>query len=412
MKETRRERRGPLAALLLVVCCLLGTAWSCARKGGAFGPSGEGSAAVGAVARPEPTQAPGAVVAGRRAVPGLALFEDHTVGAPFVSGNLAVFPVYASVQEDVGEIVTLDEALQKGTAEVREVGPEAVAGEQVREVQQRAGEGAVVNTLVIENRGKQPILVLAGTILKGGKQDRQVGRDFLVGANETEPVDAFCIEHNRWTTVRDGLATGGKFRAMKVLAVGEVRGAGQYEGDQGKVWAKVSAVNQANGKESASGTLLATVDAADLVAEREAVAKEILAFFRASPQPADIVGMAYAVDGEVRGLRTFMSHGIFRKFEETLAGTAALEAITARRAAKARGESPQNGALGPAAVVAFVSDLDKGESEAARDSQAFRGESKKGESGYASTVQMKSAPAAAGPPAKQKAVTRDYLKKK
>jgi hypothetical protein len=234
MKETRRERRGPLAALLLVVCCLLGTAWSCARKGGAFGPSGEGSAAVDAVARPEPTQAPGAVVAGRRAVPGLPLFEDHTVGAPFVSGNLAVFPVYASVQEDVGEIVTLDEALEKGTAEVREVGPEAVAGEQVREVQQRTGEGAVVNTLVIENRGKQPILVLAGTILKGGKQDRQVGRDFLVGANETEPVDAFCIEHNRWTTVRDGLATGGKFRAMKVLAVGEVRGAGQYEGDQGQ----------------------------------------------------------------------------------------------------------------------------------------------------------------------------------
>jgi hypothetical protein len=73
---------------------------------------------------------------------------------------------------------------------------------------------------------------------------------------------------------------------------------------------------------------------------------------------------------------------------------------------------PKSGALGPAAVVAFVSDLDKGESEAARDSQAFRGESKKGESGYASTVQMKSAPAAAGPPAKQKAVTRDYLKKK
>lgn len=408
MRETRRGRRAPWAAFALVVCCLLGLAWSCVRQREVAGPPGDAPARVDAVVRAEP--APGSVVAGRRAIPGLPLFEDHTVGAPFVSGNLSVFPVYASVQEDPGAIVTLEEALERGTAEVREVGPEAVAGEVA---QMQRGDGAVVNTLVIQNRGKEPILVLAGTILKGGKQDRQVGRDFLVGANETEAVDAFCIEHNRWTTVRDGLATGGKFRAMKVLAVGEVRGAGQYEGDQGKVWAKVSAVNEANGKEAASGTLLATVDAEDLTAEREALVKEIVAFFRAAPQPADIVGLAYAVDGEVRGLRTFMSHGIYRKFEETLAGSAALEAITARRAAAARGEKPKNGALPPAAVVAFVAELDQGESEAARESDAFRGESKKGESGYASTVQMKgAAPAAGQPPAKPKAVTRDYLKKK
>jgi len=269
-----------------------------------------------------------------------------------------------------------------------------------------------VNTLVIDNRGDRPILVLAGTILKGGKQDRQVGRDFLVGANETAPVDAFCIEHNRWTTLRDGLATGGKFKAMKVLAVGEVRGAGQYEGDQGKVWAKVSEVNQANGKEAASGTLLATVDAADLVAEREALAKEILAFLHAAPQSSDIVGIAYAVDGEVRGLRTFMSHGVFLKFEDTLAGTAALEALTARRVAQARGEAPKSGSLDPKAVVAFVAELEKGASDAERDAPAFVGQSKKAEAGYASSVSMKSAPAASGPPSKPKAVTRDYLKKK
>src|SRR5262245_24118210 len=50
------------------------------------------------------------------APPGLRLDATHTVGAPLIDENLAVFPIYASVQEDIGEFTTLDAAMERGTA--------------------------------------------------------------------------------------------------------------------------------------------------------------------------------------------------------------------------------------------------------------------------------------------------------
>ena len=42
-----------------------------------------------------------------------------------------------------------------------------------------------MNTLVIENKGDVPIYVLAGTVVKGGKQDRQIGQDFIIEGKKT-----------------------------------------------------------------------------------------------------------------------------------------------------------------------------------------------------------------------------------
>ena len=75
----------------------------------------------------------------------------------------------------------------------------------------RHGDSATVNQLVIASTADLPILVTAGTILKGGKQDRQLGQDLLVAAGATVPVDAFCVERGRWNGVREGQSTDGVF---------------------------------------------------------------------------------------------------------------------------------------------------------------------------------------------------------
>ena len=121
----------------------------------------------------------------------------------------------------------------------------------------RGGGSAQVGKLAIQNKGQVPVYVLAGTIVKGGKQDRQIGQDFIIGAEETVPIDAFCVEHGRWNGTRDGKSTGGKFEAVKQLAHRDVRVAGQYKKDQSEVWSKVSKVNEANKKHSDSDSLLA-----------------------------------------------------------------------------------------------------------------------------------------------------------
>lgn len=362
-------------------------------------------------------------------VPGTSLFEGHSLGAPVVLGNLTVFAVYARSQEDIGEVLSLDEALERGVAEVREIGAEQPRdAEQGREAEQgpadqeRRGARAQVNKLVIENKSPLPILVLAGTIVKGGKQDRQIGQDFLVEARKTEPIDAFCVEHGRWNAEREGASTGGKFRSAKVLAVGDVRAAGQYGMSQSEVWSKVAETNKKHGKSAPSDTLLATIDDAEVQKKRAALAAEVTAHLRGVPQPTDVVGMAYAVSGKVRGVRTFMSHRIFRSYMEVLANTAALEAITAA-ASGAPADAP---AVDAAAVVAFVKAIESGSRSERDTSAANANEYYDHAVGYGSKAVLKSAskapPAAQAPaeasaapaataPAKPKAITRDFLSK-
>jgi hypothetical protein len=366
-------------------------------------------------------------------VPGLPLLDGYTVGVPRVLGNLAVFPVYAVAQEDLGDFTTLEAALEKGTAVVRELG--AGSGEPAANdaVQQQApgGDGAEVNTLVIDNKGDVPILVLAGTVVKGGKQDRQIGQDFLVGARETQKVDAFCVEHGRWTGTREGQATGGKFSTLKVLATSKVREAGQYKRDQSEVWSKVGEVNKAHKKQTASDTLVASLEDPAVVARREALARDAIAFLSGVESAGDVVGLAYAVDGKVRGARWFMHRKLFLQYQETLVNTATLEAVTAEAEAKASGQAAPAADAAPEAVVQFVTNVQTGRSEeqetAAENVNAYQF----ADEGYGSATYFKKgaapppaaapaatgaaadarAPAAKPPPPKPKAITHDFLAK-
>ena len=78
--------------------------------------------------------------------------------------------------------------------------------------------GAQVNQLVLINNSKRPLLLLAGEIVTGGKQDRIIGKDRLVPA-ESDPVDlsVFCVEPGRW------VARSEKFAAPMAMVQPSVR---------------------------------------------------------------------------------------------------------------------------------------------------------------------------------------------
>ena len=68
------------------------------------------------------------------------------------------------------------------------------------EAPQGFSSGAQVNQLVLMNRGKRPLLLLAGEVVSGGKQDRIIGKDRIVPIGAAPlPLDVFCVEHGRWT---------------------------------------------------------------------------------------------------------------------------------------------------------------------------------------------------------------------
>jgi len=148
--------------------------------------------------------------------------------------NLTIFPVVAAKQPDTSGFATLDEALASGDAVVTE------QGNYLRRTRDGVmeplpqGGSAQVNQLVLVNRGKKPLILLAGEVVSGGKQDRIIGKDRIVPAGAPPlPLSVFCVERGRWTDVSTS------FSAAKMMAHPSVREKAAVEQDQSQVWATV-----------------------------------------------------------------------------------------------------------------------------------------------------------------------------
>jgi hypothetical protein len=160
---------------------------------------------------------------------------DWRISQPVTYETLTVLPVLSSQDANTDAFQTLDAALASGEAIVTE------QGDGMR--RSRNGDappvpyisgGAQVNQLVLINRGKKPLLLLAGEVVSGGKQDRIIAKDRIIpiGAKPL-PLDVFCVEHSRWT---NGDA---KFSAARTMVHPTVREKAAIDSDQTQVWAAV-----------------------------------------------------------------------------------------------------------------------------------------------------------------------------
>ncbi|MGD1107162.1 MAG: DUF6569 family protein [Terracidiphilus sp.] len=171
----------------------------------------------------------------------------YRVLAPIVSGNLLLFPVVRADGKFTGEtpFITLDEGLKSGEVEVTEAGrarglvrPRGSANPPAPSETYRGDE---VNTLVLVNHSKHPLLLLAGEIVTGGKQDRIVAKDRIVPP-DADPIDlgVFCIEPGRWTESSATFGVAGKSAARSFMVQPEVRERAMVDQDQQQVWNSVN----------------------------------------------------------------------------------------------------------------------------------------------------------------------------
>ncbi len=159
----------------------------------------------------------------------------YRVLAPISHGNLTVFPVVATVTHDTSEFLTLDEGLRSGEVVVTEAG--RAPGLVRRPGYMPPRGGAEVNRLVLINNSGRPLLLLAGEIVTGGKQDRVIGKDRIVPAH-SDPVDlgVFCVEPGRWTETSASFGVAGG-----VMAQPSVRQKAMVAKNQQEVWNSVGA---------------------------------------------------------------------------------------------------------------------------------------------------------------------------
>jgi hypothetical protein len=275
---------------------------------------------------------------------------------PIRHGSLTVFPVVAEKTYPTGEFLTLDEGLRSGEVIVTEAG-------NVQGLIRRPGvpsirhDGAEVNRLVLVNNSKRPLLLLAGEIVTGGKQDRVIGKDRIVPA-ESDPIDlsVFCVEPGRWVETSEHFgASGAMYGTNKGTAGGgpvtmmaqpSVRAKAMADKDQGEVWAEVrkqqqaletvevTAATPAVASEVAQTTSYARVMENGGVRQQvDAVAKPIEQNYESlihQLRDRKAVGVVVAVNGRIIWADIFASTDLLEKYWPKLIRSYASEAVIVR----------------------------------------------------------------------------------
>ena len=272
----------------------------------------------------------------------IASTYGYKVLEPIRHGNLTVFPVIAAKSHDTAEFITLDEGLRSGEVVVTESGnisplmrPRHRHG-QITPPQY--GGGAQVNQLVLVNNSKRPLILLAGEIVTGGKQDRVIGKDRLVPA-ESDPIDmsVFCVEPGRWT------GASAKFDSYNgAMAQPAVRGKAMAEKDQSQVWAEVGKTKESLSRMASPPAATAiggttsyarVMDNKEVKQQVDSVAEPIQHNYQSlikQLRNQNAVGVVVAVSGQIVWADIFASTNLLEKYWPKLVRSYAAEAVVTK----------------------------------------------------------------------------------
>jgi hypothetical protein len=263
---------------------------------------------------------------------------------PITEGNLTVFPVVAAQTYDTSGFLTLDEGMRRGEVVISEAGRAGLIRPRHRQwevhpelLAEPQRDGAEVNRLVLVNDSNRPLILLAGEIVTGGKQDRVVAKDRIV-APHSEPIDlsVFCVEPGRWTPRGEFISKGAP------IAQPSVRRQVMVERDQESVWASVGrAVNGAVAAAPAPAVpeLRASSSYAHAM-ENEALQDELRRLtvpierdyskLQSQLRAEKAVGVVAAVNGQIIWADVFASPELFNLYWPKLVQSYAAEALTTR----------------------------------------------------------------------------------
>lgn len=258
----------------------------------------------------------------------------YRISAPYSHKNLTIYLIHGKNETSKTNILTLQEAMERQVLRVYETSD--------------------VNELAVENISKQfDVFVQSGDIVKGGKQDRVLSISIIIPARSGRiPIEAFCVESGRWEKRKNENA--GQFSSSNDRIVSkELKLAANGSRSQQEVWASVSEA-QENLSKKVGGSVAAAESRSSLQLslENQKVVTNVDEYVRNLANlidgKSDVIGYAFAVNGEINSADVYVSNALFKKVWLKMLKAAAVEAV-----------AEQNGrivkaAAKPEAVNAFL----------------------------------------------------------
>jgi hypothetical protein len=239
---------------------------------------------------------------------------ELTISGPFTHANLTIFLIHGKDTVSGRKLLTLQEALEQKKVVVHET--------------------SNVNELSVENVADDvDVFIQSGDIVKGGRQDRLLAVDMIVGPKSGKmPIPSFCCEAGRWQ--KRGAENAAAFDASVAQAGNkDVKLAVNATRRQDQVWAKVKEAQMKLGKNvgksvenaASPSSYQLTLEDKDLLEKLSAYEK---ALSKALEGKKDVIGFALAVNGKVEGAEVYGSADLFAKLAPKLLKAAAIDALS------------------------------------------------------------------------------------
>ncbi len=238
--------------------------------------------------------------------------EEQALHQAYTYKNLTIFPIQGDDQV-ARNYITLEEAMDQKMIILHETGN--------------------VGELSVDNKSDNHVFIMAGDIVKGGRQDRTIGEDIVLNPKSKKiPLKSFCVEQSRWR--QRGNESAAAFSvSKKTLSNRNLKVAARSNKNQQEVWSEVSKY-----QDKASANTKADVKSAEsqtslqLTLENDKLKTMVDEYVKAL-QPAfegkqDVLGFAFCVNGKVSTVETFGNAALFAKLQVKLLEAAANEAFT------------------------------------------------------------------------------------
>ena len=203
---------------------------------------------------------------------------------------------------------------------------------------------ATVPEVTVDNRSKSHVLLLAGEILVGGKQNRVMREDILLPPlGGPRALGVYCVEQGRWNEGRRD------FESKSTFAQPGLRREVYDKADQARVWSEVTRSANAAAAPSATSSY-------QQVYEQPAVRQHLAEAERRldAPAAAGALGAAVFVGPQMTGIDVFREPDLFAREWRKLLRAHAVEAYgrpTIAPAPEDKLRAELRGVLGAAGLV-------------------------------------------------------------